>query len=375
MPTQTQRKPPQAKKPTDAEEVLKRLERMVRRSEEFTLGFVKCNHPAQQQEQNRELLARLSNKQVLQVTLDKPIVSLLDTLTARWNTSQPPDVVCVYGLEKSINELQEASPVLGRLNNDRDLLRRAVPVPLLIWLPDFALDFIARGAPDFWAWRSGVYEFATERTLWRQESIHQAMTSDALTISSLSQQEKSAEIAHLKELLRTAQNLPRQGKREGFLIASIMDQLGLIYLSLGRWEEATAVHQENLQALTVLDDKGFITIALHRLAILAHNRGDLAEAERLYRQSLGMAEDMGDKNGIAGTLHQLAMLMQGQGDLIGAERLYQQSLSMEEDIGNRRGAANTLHNLAVLEHERGDLAKAERLYRRGLSIGRELVSS
>lgn len=371
MPTQTRRKPPQAKKPTDAGEVLKRLERMIRRSEEFTLGFVKCNHPIQQQEQSRELLARLSDKQVLQVTIDKPIVSLLDELAPRWDANSPPNVVCVYGLEKSINELQEASPVLGRLNNDRDLLRRAVPVPLLIWLPDFALDLVARGAPDFWAWRSGVYEFVTETAPWHREGTS-AIIPDLLGVFSLNHREKNVEIAHLKELLRTAENLPRRGKREKSLIASLTDQLGLIYQSLGRWEEATAVHQQNLQALTVLDDKGFITITLHRLAVLAQNRGDLAEAERLYRQSLGMAEDLGDKNGIAGALHQLAILVHGQGDLSGAERLYQQNLSMAEDMGNKRGVAGTLHNLAVLEHERGDLAKAERLYRQGLSLVTQL---
>lgn len=372
MPADTRTPTPVKLKAPDSSQVLDHLVRMINRADDFVLGFVKCNHPSQQKKLRREFLARLSHKRAFEVELDKPLVSLLDELTARWDAKNPPDVVCVYGLEKSINKLQEAAPVLGRLNNDRDLLRRAIPVPLLIWLPDFALDFIARGAPDFWAWRSGVYEFTTERALWQQESIHHAATNDVLTISSLSQQEKSDEIAHLKELLRTAQNLPRQGKREKFLIVSIMDQLGLIYLSLGRWEEATAVHQKNLQALTVLDDKSFITITLHRLAILAQNRGDFAESERLYRQSLGMAEDLGDKNGIAGALHQLAILMQGQSDLTGAERLYQKSLSMAEAMGNRRGTAGTLHNLAVLEHERGELANAERLYRQGLSIGREL---
>ena len=155
---------------SDVQVVFARLERLVRRADAFVLGFVKCNHPSQQKEMRQELLVRLSHKHILEVELDKPLISLLDELTARWDAENPPDVVCVYGLEKSINELQEASPVLGRLNNDRDLLRRAIPVPLLVWLPDFALDFIAPGAPDFWAWRSGVYEFPTEGTLWRNET-------------------------------------------------------------------------------------------------------------------------------------------------------------------------------------------------------------
>ena len=310
----TSTKPPDKQNSPDSAQVLDRLVRMVSRADNFVLGFVKCNHPLQQKELRREFLARLSESRVLEVELDKPLVSLLDELTARWDPDNPPEVVCVYGLEKSINELQEASPVLGRLNNDRDLLRRAVPVPLLIWLPDFALDFIARGAPDFWAWRSGVYEFATERALWHGEGTS-AVIPDLLRVFSLDRNEKNAEIAHLKELLRTAENLPRKGKREEALTASLMFRLALFYQSLGRWEEATTVYQNILKAITSLGDKGSIASILHQLAILAQDRGDLTEAERLYRQSLSMNEELGDKSGIALTNGQLGNLHQEQGQL------------------------------------------------------------
>src|SRR5262245_39052212 len=176
--------------------VLAQIERVIRWSDEFRLAFVKCNSPIQQDEMRRMLLARLSDKRVLEVFLQKPIVSLLDELTARWDTAQPPDAVCVYGLEKSINEQREASPVLGRLNHDRDLLRRAIPAALLIWLPDFALDCVARGAPDFWAWRSGVYEFPTEIMLWQQDSIA-ALAYDVPALFSLPLEDKQKEIARL----------------------------------------------------------------------------------------------------------------------------------------------------------------------------------
>ena len=155
---------------TDFNNVLDQLERVVQWSEEFQLVFVKCNHPIQQEALRRAFFARLHDKRVLEVVLEQPIVSLLDEITARWDSAAPPQAVCVYHLEKSINEQRETSPVLGRLNHDRDLLRRAVPATLLLWLPDFALDCVARGAPDFWAWRSGVYEFPTDTELWHVES-------------------------------------------------------------------------------------------------------------------------------------------------------------------------------------------------------------
>jgi len=142
---------------TDVSSVLDQLERVVRWSEEFQLVFVKCQHPVQQAALRQALLARLHDKRVQEVCVEQPLVSLLELLTARWDTATPPQAICVYHLEKSIYEQREAAPVLGRLNHDRDLLRRAVPTTLLLWLPDDALDCVARGAPDFWAWRSGVY--------------------------------------------------------------------------------------------------------------------------------------------------------------------------------------------------------------------------
>src|SRR5262249_53473091 len=181
---------------TDANGVLDQLERVVRWSEEFQLVFVKCNHPIQQEAMRRALLARLHDIRVLEVVLEQPIVSLLDELTARWAPAAPPQAVCVYHLEKSINEQREASPVLGRLNHDRELLRRAVPATLLIWLPDFALDCVARGAPDFWAWRSGVYEFPTHRELWYGESAV-ALDPEAPVVFSLPLEDKQKEIVRV----------------------------------------------------------------------------------------------------------------------------------------------------------------------------------
>ena len=367
MPTNTKTKTPVKPKSTDTSQVLDRLVRMVNRADDFVLGFVKCNHPFQQKELRREFLARLHDKRVLEVELDKPLVSLLDELTARWEAENPPDVVCVYGLEKSINELQEASPVLGRLNNDRDLLRRAVPVPLLIWLPDFALDFIARGAPDFWAWRSGVYEFATERTLWQKDGVS-AIIPDVLRVNSLSHQDKVKRLAQLKELLRTAQSLPNRGKREEGLIASLLDQMGLIYLSVGQWDEAETQYRKGLTILQSLGEQKAVAVTLHQLGRLAQERNNLPEAERFYRQSLQISVELGDDGGIAAVLHELATFKYRQGDLPEAERLYRQSLTISRKLYSEGDIASTLHQLAMLEQDRGNQGEAERLYRQSLNI-------
>ncbi len=49
----------------------------------------------------------------------------------------------------------------AQLNEGRGLYQD-LGRPLVFWLPEDALRRVARGAPDFWAWRSGVYEFALQ---------------------------------------------------------------------------------------------------------------------------------------------------------------------------------------------------------------------
>src|ERR1700747_3589597 len=110
------------------------LERVVRWAGEFTLVFVGCNDSAQANDMRRMLLSRLKDKRILEVELEQPIQSLLQELSVRWNRTNPPDAINLIGLEKSIDEKLEDSPILGRLNHERELLRRSFRAALLIWL-------------------------------------------------------------------------------------------------------------------------------------------------------------------------------------------------------------------------------------------------
>jgi tetratricopeptide (TPR) repeat protein len=242
-------------KKTDNDSVIDQIERVVRWGDEFRLAFIKCNHPAQRETLRRALLERLSDQRVLEIALEKPIVSLLDEIRPLWNPDQPPVTVCIYGLEHSLREQGESSPVLGRLNHERDLLRQTIPAALLIWLSDFALDFVARGAPDFWAWRSGTYEFQTDSALWQVESIAAFGDHDDVSLNSLSWEDKQKEITRLEELLRTSQALIRQDKQIKQTNCRLMHQLGLLYNSLGRQDEALGCYQESLKLAKTLGDR------------------------------------------------------------------------------------------------------------------------
>ncbi|MCP5450948.1 MAG: tetratricopeptide repeat protein [Gammaproteobacteria bacterium] len=347
--------------------ILDQIERVVRWGDEFRLAFIKCDHPAQQEILRHALLERLSHQRILEISLDKPIVNLLDEIKPLWDPDQPPVAVCVYGLEYSLREQGENSPVLGRLNHDRDLLRKAIPAALLIWLSDFTLDFVARGAPDFWAWRSGVYEFKTENALWELESIA-VFDNYATSLDLLSWKDKQQEITRLEELLRTSNSLIRQDKFAQIIKIGFLNRLGLLYISLDKPDEALGCYQ---QALKLADAFGYTVgkgITLNNLSQIYRARGDYDVALRYLEESLAIHRAIGDRAGEGRTLNNLSQIYQARGDDGTALRYLEESLAIHQAIDDRAGEGTTLNDLSVLYYVRGDDDTALRYLEEALAI-------
>ncbi len=397
----------------EVDEVFTRIARVVRRANEFVLGFVKCNSPIQQRQLSRMLLERLSGKRAVEITLDEPIISLLDKLKAVIDVNDLPAFVNVFGLEKSIYAQEDYSPALGRLNNDRDLIRRACPAVLLIWLPDYALDKMVLSAPDFWAWRSGVYEFPTSAEHWQKDSSGH-LNIGWPELSSLTQTEKQQELQRLEELLQTARTLPQTSDSDNRIIATILRQCSMLYANSGNWKQASQYLEESRRLSEQIHDKNGVLDASHELAVIATRLGNFEQARAIYVRNLSEEQQSGDTYRQAVSLTQIGNIYFYEGDLetaqhyyeqslqkfqalqgsssehllnianvlVGlgniqsnrqnfdeAQQLYQQALSVANRIGNSRLRGSTLLNLAVIKQKMGDLTGAETLYQESLQIG------
>lgn len=354
----------------DTEATLDELERVVRWSEEFTLAFVKCNHAAQCDAMRQAVLNRVKDRSILEVELDRPIVSLLDEIKRRWGKKAVPDAVSVLGLEKSINEQRETSKILGSLNHERELLRRFIPGALLIWLPDFALDLVARSAPDFWAWRSGVYEFPTQSELWQQDS-NAALSGDiGNELMSLPIEEKRTEIARLDVLLRTARALSDQNLNTKATISRLLGKLGVLHYSLGDLRAAKQCYEEGLAAAREIDDRRNEALNLQRLGVIASAQGEMSDARHLYRKSMEIDKTLGNERNVASALHNLGIIAQEENNLDQARKLYEQSLETNRRISYPSGVARSLDQLGRITHQQGNLDEAQRLYEESLAIAK-----
>lgn len=71
------------------------------------------------------------------------------------------DVLHILGLDHHLSELlggASADEMLRVLNLQRELWRESILRPVVLWLPDRSIELIARRAPDFWSWRSGIFD-------------------------------------------------------------------------------------------------------------------------------------------------------------------------------------------------------------------------
>ncbi|HWS89325.1 MAG TPA: tetratricopeptide repeat protein [Pyrinomonadaceae bacterium] len=361
--------------------VIRRLVRAIDYAEGFWLGFAKSNTPAQRRRLAalcKDLLESLKIR-VLEIELNEPVTDLLPVLRERLTQEanneeaaapQPKLAIFVHGLERSIPSREAYPPLLSALNLKRELFRQEVPHPLLLWLPDYALTALARKAPDLWAWRSGLYEFAPERETTEQSL--KAVRGEAVYVTdSLSEPAKRERLVMLKGLLddyRELGNTPHEQEA----IASILNEIGLTHETLGEWTEARESYKKSRTISRNIEDDAGEAIALHNLGRIEQAQGELDEARRLFSESLNIERKLGDERGVAYTSGQLGNLALIQGDFEEAGRLYKESLALSRKLADQSCAAIALHNLAIIAQAHGESDEARKLYNESLDIKKRL---
>jgi tetratricopeptide (TPR) repeat protein len=383
--------------------------------EKLTIGFVEINF-AKDRDALIKILQNHPQCQEIQFKIlnfsDKELRFLRDAIVEELAgikiEKNKKLVIIIIGLEKSIGMSGEYPPVLQDLNFVRDAFTTSVAHPILLFLPNYALTRLAKYAPDFWAWRAGVFHFQTDEKT-KDYAIDQTLNSDKIR-GSLELAERQERIDLLQRLLmeyspdnnhqastniRGCINIFKElgiayrsigevEKAEDFLKkaldlvddkqelakekSSILHNLGWLYDDLGKIDEAIALYNQSLELKERVGDIQGKAATLHQLAGIYANRGDVDEAIALYNQSLEITERVGDIQGKASTLHQLARIYANRGDVDEAIALYNQSLELKERVGNIQGKAATLHQLAGIYAKRGDVDEAIALYNQSLEL-------
>jgi tetratricopeptide (TPR) repeat protein len=399
-------------------QVLAELLTFIDFAEGFTLGFVEVNFPP-----NVEILIQAleSDPKCQDIQFEvlnfshRPDLKFLRDEIVQQLPILPHDpsrklVLLIRGLEKSIGvDLQgDYPPVLQDLNFVRDAYKRSVPHPLLFILPDYALTRLTKFAPDFWAWRSGVFLFQTPQTT-KDYALVQTLEADR-PIDSSKSSESSERIALLESLLMDyrpsaghpptdidlntcnillhqlgvaylsqrnatkAQNYLEnalelaQQRQDVSLAAEIYQDLGRTFAHRRSWEQARLYFQQALEIFIEYGDRYSQASTLHQLGRVAQELREWEQARSYYQQALEIKIEYGDRYSQASTLHQLGRVAQELREWEQARSYYQQAIEIFIEYGDRYSQAKTLHQLGRVAQELREWEQARSYYRQALEI-------
>lgn len=344
-----------------------RLAHGLRLARDFALFFARCNVPA----------VRPALVEQLKAAVDRPIVEVIvlpdgDPYVPIAEVAQeaPPEAALfIYGLETLLPSSDDvrAQETLNRMNWRRAAYQR-LQRPLVFWLPEYALTLISRGAPDFFDWNSGVFEFEVPEPV-RYSLLAELLSIDRAGLGRLEAKGKADRTALLVGLW---QEYSGQNDAERLARERVALQLGMLHLHMGNYREARTWLDRAMNLARILGDEAAEAAAWHNLASIELRVGDYKTAREKFQKALAMEQKIGDRIGEATTLHQLGAIYVYTGDYEAARGMLQEALGLRQHIGDRAGEAATWHALATIDAEVGDYKPAEEKFCRALEITEDI---
>jgi len=281
--------------PADPEEEYQTFLRTLERTEGFRLLFVRCT-PAEGEYLITRVKDDLPKKTIEFLRLDKPIENLYE-IVERLPKREQINILFVQGLEHSFYEYEQVKfgdtnerdfyswkgvpRILNHLNQQRERFRDDFKICFVFLLRSFSLKYFIHRAPDFFDWRSTVFEFPTTPELLEQESSRILLEGDLEKYLTLTTEECVKKILEIQELLEEDHKTPSYR-------ASLLVQLGNLLYSENKYDAALRNYN---QALQITSDNHFIW-NMRGAALFYLDRNE--EAINSYDKALELQPDSQD---------------------------------------------------------------------------------
>jgi eukaryotic-like serine/threonine-protein kinase len=149
-------------------------------------------------------------------------------------------------------------------------------------------------------------------------------------------------------------------------MASVLNNLGLIYEAQGDLATAEKMHRQALASFQVLDDTARAAVATGNIADERLEQGDLQGAIKLYEQATDLNRD--NPGYVALARYNIALVYQLQGDIPGAKQGFEQSLAVWQKNGNQDFSAYGMWSLGNLLLQQADFTSARKMYEQSLAL-------
>lgn len=363
---------------TEQIDVLKRIQRNVKRSDgEYALYFVECNLP----NLRRQLIDKLeSTSDINLLTLeiaDYPkdqgmhIDEWISEQKTRYHNSEKPlSGINIVGLERLLptDSNEQIIQTVSELNWRRSYFQ-ALSIPIIFWLPSYALNLLTSNASDFYDWYSDIYHFDSDSTQ-KNFAISQQMmslrhpTSHISAHQYLPKQEKEQQLRQLNALIDETNSTND--------IAHLKNQMGLLLFSIGLPDKALAAFQDAYLSYQTIGYKSGEAAVLSNISQVLRSQGKSDAALDCLEKSLNIINEDSDKSGLAVTLNNLGQIYYDLGESEKALEYYERSLALCVQAYDKIGIGSTLNNIASIYHTRGDNTNALKYFKSSLNICKEI---
>ncbi len=240
--------------PPEPEEAYQDLLRALKRKSGFGLFFVQCT-PGEADKFIVKLPQEIPQKKIAVL----PFVEAIDNLyqpVAEFIKDKQVDILLIKGLEYSLYKYEKRSfgeitegqfsnltsvpHILNHLNQQRERFRDDFPISFVFLLRSFSINYFIHRAPDFFDWRSGVFELPTTPEVVEQESNRLIDEADYEEYLKLSPEQKIEKVLEIQDLL-TEKHQPQSRK------ASLLFELGRLLSIANEYEAALTSYNQAVE--------------------------------------------------------------------------------------------------------------------------------
>jgi tetratricopeptide (TPR) repeat protein len=347
---------------------------------QFTLGLARVNDPRQRNEIVSRLKEGLFQKGLRLVHLD---ISNRHPESLRQALQHHPDgrlllqkpvraVLAITGMEHLIEETIVSGgrpPFAAALNAERDILRSTLPVPVILFMTDIAMDRLDMSAPDFFDWYSSSFHFqSTSLAAPRAESPSNRVPRQLIVPPAKS--EKSLEQMELER-----RRLSEDSAVDRPLLAKVLLETGMFYAALPGFSDrqlaVSYLNQASILFRELKDTPGEAT-ALARLAEVYYWIDDYEQAAVQFLRAVELYRKVDDQLNEAACLQHLGDVYIQISEMQAAGQRYRDALNLYRKWKHNAGASACVRSLGDVARLTGDYTTAERRYRAALPLYRQL---
>ena len=343
----------------DIDHNYRRIKILLEDTDSFVLTFA-LYRDAKEQRENAKRLREMLELPITQVALKgdnlNPVRTFLNL------PKEPRQAIFFTFLGSSLPEgKSDFDKFAGYVNIQREAFTDA-PHAVVLWLREEQLVRLMRRAPDFWAWRSGVFDFRGELTE-ASTTYHELEFTSANERTQLEEQ-----VALYREILKS--QLQRNKPDAAYIIRTRL-RLAKALFKLNLHEEMASEARSALFEAQMLENETLTMNAYGVLAIAQHKLGYYDEAEHWYHKAIELlGNGFGNDAGYVASLGSLAELLTTIGRYDEAEPLYRQAVEHAERMFGRRHLSyiHSLMGFAKLLTTMKQYDDAELLYRRAIDV-------